>query len=281
MENCQHGNFAPIENLEILPVSQAGIERHKCVICAYQGGFRIGIQREFTSDIPIFQISCKHGKTAPEYLLRGLPESQAGTGRHKCAICAFYDGLLAGIEARNQGILLEKKIPSTSKEGIQKVDIPDPSLGVHVSTTERKFIPKKDIDYLKIHTERTSLGFLAEQLVIDYERNLLIKWGLKDLASNIVHTSVLQGDGAGYDILSFGKDGENKYIEVKATKGKVDTPFFMSANEVEFSKQYSSNYYLYRVFELKEKERQGKFYLFQGDVSTQFRFNPIEYQVVR
>jgi len=37
MENCQHGNFAPV-NTRILPNSQAGIERHKCVICAYQGG---------------------------------------------------------------------------------------------------------------------------------------------------------------------------------------------------------------------------------------------------
>jgi 5-methylcytosine-specific restriction endonuclease McrA len=38
-------------------------------------------------------IKCSHGKEAPEYLIDGLPISQAGPGRHRCAICAYADGL--------------------------------------------------------------------------------------------------------------------------------------------------------------------------------------------
>jgi hypothetical protein len=280
MENCQHGNFAPVDKLVVLPVSQAGIERHKCVICAYQGGFQVGIQRMFTTDIPVFQIHCKHGKTAPEYLLRELSESQAGAGRHKCAICAFHDGLEAGIRGNDSVLADDKKKATVLAKGIQQVEIPNPNPGSPLKLP-RKFSARKNIDYLKIHAERTSLGYLGELLVYDYERESLIGNSLGDLASRIQHTSVLEGDGAGFDILSFTLTGENKYIEVKTTAGHIDTPFYMSAHEVEFSKQNSTNYYLYREFDLNEKERQGKFYLFRGDISSEFHFNPVVYQVAR
>ncbi len=32
---------------------------------------------------------CKHGNSAPLDIIRSLPNYQAGTGRHKCAICAY------------------------------------------------------------------------------------------------------------------------------------------------------------------------------------------------
>lgn len=37
--------------------------------------------------------SCKHGHAAEEAMLLSLPDYQAGEGRHKCAICAFNEGL--------------------------------------------------------------------------------------------------------------------------------------------------------------------------------------------
>ena len=77
---------------------------------------------------------------------------------------------------------------------------------------------------------------------------------------------------AGYDILSYMPSGEKKFIEVKTSTGRVEAPFYISANELEFSKQHSQNYYLYRVFGLKQKERRGKFFLFQGHVTEEFHF---------
>jgi hypothetical protein len=32
--------------------------------------------------------TCKHEKQAPREVLDSLPESQGGTGRHKCVVCA-------------------------------------------------------------------------------------------------------------------------------------------------------------------------------------------------
>src|ERR1044072_985113 len=37
---------------------------------------------------------CNHGKLAPRAMLKALRESQAGYGRHKCAVCAYQQGLL-------------------------------------------------------------------------------------------------------------------------------------------------------------------------------------------
>lgn len=41
--------------------------------------------------------NCKHGNAAPLDLLAGLPPSQAGAGRHKCAVCAYEAGFEAGL----------------------------------------------------------------------------------------------------------------------------------------------------------------------------------------
>jgi hypothetical protein len=41
--------------------------------------------------------SCKHGNQAPKYILREIPESQGGTARHGCVICAYEAGIKEGI----------------------------------------------------------------------------------------------------------------------------------------------------------------------------------------
>ena len=39
--------------------------------------------------------------------------------------------------------------------------------------------------------------------------------GLEDLANKVVHTSMIEGDGAGYDIKSFDDFGNIKYMKLK------------------------------------------------------------------
>ena len=55
----------------------------------------------------------------------------------------------------------------------------------------------------------------------------------------------------------------------------------MSENEVEFAKQNQQFYYLYRVFEMNERSNSGKLLVYQGDISKEFNFSPINYQVTR
>ncbi len=42
---------------------------------------------------------CAHEKSAPREMLEELPQSQAGTGRHKCAVCAYNAGFQDGVAA--------------------------------------------------------------------------------------------------------------------------------------------------------------------------------------
>ena len=76
----------------------------------------------------------------------------------------------------------------------------------------------------------------------------MINEGLADLSEKIEHTSVLVGDGPGYDIKSFNSDGSFRYIEVKTTRGGINTGFFMSSSELTKSR-IIEGYYLYRVYD--------------------------------
>jgi len=96
-------------------------------------------------------------------------------------------------------------------------------------------------------------------LVLEREREYLKKIGRIDLIDKLKHTSN-EDDSAGYDILSFDKKGNKKYIEVKSTTLKVpnvpNVPnvhhFFISSNEYEKAKSLK-NYYIYFVFETNTK----------------------------
>ena len=40
----------------------------------------------------------EHNRHNLDSIIRELPENQAGDGRHRCAYCAYLDGLIAGYE---------------------------------------------------------------------------------------------------------------------------------------------------------------------------------------
>jgi hypothetical protein len=277
LEYCGSGKSAPVEILEALPHSQAVIARHLCVICAYDAGYQLGLNRAFSS-IPIFEKVCYHGKSAPAYILEELAPSQAGTGRHKCAICAFSAGLENGIKAEFEKILEKLSVPYDSF--LQQMDVPARS-PVTVPKEPEIHSAGRKTDYLKVNAERMRVGYVGELLVLKHEKEELTKKGLKKLASQVEHTSIERGDGLGYDIFSFTEKGEEKFIEVKTTRGGADTPFYMSANEMEFAKQNYGQYFLYRVFELNKTKNQGKFYVIQGEISDELKFTPIVFQVTR
>lgn len=94
MSTCNHGNTAPDHILNALHESQAGPQRHKCTECAFQQGRALG---ETQAILPGGNAVCEHvQRRAPQELIDALPESQAGPGRHKCAVCAFHEGFTYG-----------------------------------------------------------------------------------------------------------------------------------------------------------------------------------------
>ena len=93
-----------------------------------------------------------------------------------------------------------------------------------------------------------ALGKQGEQSVFDHERRFLTDQGRSDLARRVEWTSQERGDGAGYDIASFGLDGRERLIEVKTTSGPAQTPFFLSEGERSFSEERPDAFRLVRLY---------------------------------
>jgi hypothetical protein len=104
--------------------------------------------------------------------------------------------------------------------------------------------------------------------VVRYEEEYLKSIGRSDLAKKVKHVAKSEGDGLGYDILSFTEDGEEKYIEVKTTKGDFYSTFYITRNELEWSKLHPSKYYLYRLFNFKDSLSTADLTIIKGDLSS-------------
>lgn len=63
----------------------------------------------------------------------------------------------------------------------------------------------------------------GEELVADYERRWLRQHARPDLADGVRWTAREDGDGLGYDEMSCGLDGRERYIEVKTTRFGAET----------------------------------------------------------
>jgi len=92
-----------------------------------------------------------------------------------------------------------------------------------------------------------SLGRAGEEFVLEVERKKLERLQRPDLLKKIRWVSEEDGDGAGYDILSFEPDGRERLIEVKTTNGAARTPFFLSENECQRAAASAQSWRLYRV----------------------------------
>jgi Domain of unknown function (DUF3883) len=110
-------------------------------------------------------------------------------------------------------------------------------------------------DYLAREEHNRSLGQAGEVFALEFERWRLAQLGVGQLAERVTHASLSQGDGLGYDIHSFEIDGRDRFIEVKTTSFGERTPFFVSTNELEFARQHSERYRLYRLFDFRRLPR--------------------------
>lgn len=99
------------------------------------------------------------------------------------------------------------------------------------------------------------MGEAGEKAALEYEINSLNACDQPMLAKQVRWISKLEGDGAGYDILSFEPNGEKRFVEVKTTVGGNRTPFFISRNEFDFSKKEKERYHLLRLFDFRKKPR--------------------------
>ncbi|MFA5684106.1 MAG: DUF3883 domain-containing protein [Lysobacteraceae bacterium] len=110
-------------------------------------------------------------------------------------------------------------------------------------------------DYLAQEANNRSLGRAGELFVAELEARRLHAAGKKKLADRIEHVAATQGDGLGFDVLSFEESGRERLIEVKTTTFGQLTPFYVSRNELARSEVDSDTYRLYRVFGFRDRPR--------------------------
>jgi hypothetical protein len=131
------------------------------------------------------------------------------------------------------------------------------------------------VNYLEREQRNRNLGLLGEELVIKYEKWILINQGKEKYADQIKWVSKEEGDGFGFDILSKNINGKDKYIEVKTTKLSKETPFYFSRNELLFSQSHSQQYNLYRLFNFEDKARM---FIRNGRLDSTCHVTPISFR---
>ena len=169
----------------------------------------------------------------------------------------------------------ENPVPATPQlpANWESVVVPPPR-GIPNKRTRRqpKNLPPPDWEALDANARK--LGRQGEEFVCDYERRRLTKAGRPDLACGVIWVSKDEGDWLGYDVRSFETNGESIHIEVKTTNRGINTPFYVTINELEYSRKPGSTYRLYRVFQFSKSPL---FYICEGPLEDYFALEPTLY----
>lgn len=137
----------------------------------------------------------------------------------------------------------------------------------------RKFEPPAERD-----ARNRMLGRAGEEFVFELERRRLSLLGRADLADNVRWVAKEDGDGYGFDILSFHGKGnhsdQKRWLEVKTTNGPKTTPFFITRNELRVSEK---NPGIFRVVRLYDFQKTVRAYRLEPPLEDRVRLTPAIY----
>lgn len=153
------------------------------------------------------------------------------------------------------------------------------ALNVLTGVSTDTFKKNKKPNYAERDARNRELGLQGELLVLKHEKKFLLDAGRADLADLVIHTSVEEGDGAGFDILSYDLQGNKKFIEVKTTKCGSDADFFLTAHELAFAVRQEKNYFIYRLYNYDEQAHSADFYIVSGNPTSTWHLIPLLYRV--
>ena len=169
--------------------------------------------------------------------------------------------------------LSKKIIPTPQKPASNRLWLVKKSVSPRLDEVKLK---GSIINHIENQRENKKIGDLGELLVLQYEQERLKSSGIKKEPQ---HKSKTEGDGLGYDILSYDQNGKEIFIEVKTTTGKFNTPFYITRNELVRSQDDSDRFVLYRLFGYDVNSNTAEFFKYNGNLSD-LCINPIQYRVV-
>ena len=158
------------------------------------------------------------------------------------------------------GTLQNSSADSVSGENIvfdeapPRRETPDPNVPEHIGSIIQRFEHPAERD-----ARNRRLGKAGESLVYEYEKRRLESIGQKDLSDRVRWVARDDGDGHGYDILSFSGKGDEAnrelWLEVKTTNGSVVTPFYITRNELRVSEQRADAFRIFRLYDFRRLVR--------------------------
>ncbi len=181
----------------------------------------------------------------------------------------------AVFEENCSGITFDHLFEQLKPESISEIFVGPPKASQAGTSSKQHSRSPSIKNFVQQNIENKKLGDAGEEFVLDLERSRLVKLGRADLANRVEWAARTQGDGLGYDIVSFDKEGSPIYIEVKTTCGVISSDFFLSATELAVSQQHGEAYKLYRVFQFANN---AKVYVVNGPLNKKLQLKPTEYR---
>jgi hypothetical protein len=230
-----------------------------------------------------YSIECKHGNISAVLVELGCPYIDGYKPREHLQLSLI--DLIKIYLNDNQTLsdkftsINEKDPQSSYKKDKSILDCltdppkPKPPKKIKPIIWESKTGTKKD--YLGQGSKNEKLGKLGEEFVVDYEKVRLKVAGKPELAERVEHVSQTEGDGLGYDVLSFNDDGSERWIEVKTTNYGKSSSFPIEWTEVQCSIDNPGNFYLYRVYNFRNQT--PNLYCLKGSVEENFELKPKTY----
>ncbi|WP_082769598.1 DUF3883 domain-containing protein [Caulobacter sp. CCH9-E1] len=179
----------------------------------------------------------------------------------------IYDWVRESPEAFDTPLSAASLSPSTPAG----VEVPPPSV-IRVARTakERKAVR---VDFAVRDERNRRLGKAGEEWALRVLKLELVEAGRPDLAERVTWISDKEGDGLGYDIASFARNGDPLAVEVKTTNGGHAAPFIVTEGEVRASEE-ESGYVLMRIFDFSQNPR---FYRLEGSLRKNCTLRPLAF----
>ncbi|WP_294126697.1 DUF3883 domain-containing protein [uncultured Clostridium sp.] len=142
---------------------------------------------------------------------------------------------------------------------------------------KKKAFNARKVDFDEMNKRNKEIGEAGELFVLKHETESLGEI----LGSKVRHVAKDDGDGAGYDILSYNQIGEVRFLEVKTTTGGIETPFFLTENERLFLEMYGDEAEIVRVYNFDMQEKSGQIYRISGnEFLEKIRLQAIGYKAI-
>jgi hypothetical protein len=163
---------------------------------------------------------------------------------------AHYQGAIAEAIGRylvRDPAAVMPTVENIKVDALAEIFVPPPQLAPEppIPDALRRLIGK--FDPVERDRRNHALGRAGEKFVVEVERRQLTDAGRPDLSRRVRWVAEEDGDGAGYDVLSFAPSGGERLLEVNTTHGSARTPFFLTRNELDSAMDRPEDWCIYRV----------------------------------